>query len=54
MSALAAGASGSQYLWFLSRGSGIALLVLFSVVMVLGVATRLGSAPRWLPRFAVA
>jgi methionine sulfoxide reductase heme-binding subunit len=54
MSALATGAAGSQYLWFLSRGSGIALLVLFSVVMVLGVATRLGSAPRWLPRFAVA
>lgn len=54
MSALAAGAAGSQYLWFLSRGSGIALLVLFSVVFVLGVATRLGSAPRWLPRFAVA
>jgi sulfoxide reductase heme-binding subunit YedZ len=54
MSALAAGATGSQYLWFLSRGSGIALLVLFSVVFVLGVATRLGSAPRWLARFAVA
>ena len=54
MSALAAGAAGSQYLWFLSRGSGLALLVLFSVVFVLGVATRLGSAPRWLPRFTVA
>lgn len=54
MSALAAGAAGSQYLWFLSRGSGIALLVLISVVFVLGVATRLGSAPRWLARFAVA
>ena len=54
MSALAAGAAGSQYLWFLSRGSGIALLVLLSVVVVLGVATRLGSAPRWLARFAVA
>jgi methionine sulfoxide reductase heme-binding subunit len=53
MSALAAGAAGSQYLWFLSRGSGIALLVLISVVFVLGVATRLGSAPRWLARFAV-
>ncbi len=54
MSALAAGAASFRDLWFLSRGSGIALLVLFSVVMVLGVATRLGSAPRWLARFAVA
>ncbi len=54
MSALATSAAGSQYLWFLSRGSGMALLVLFSVVFVLGVATRLGSAPRWLARFAVA
>jgi len=54
MSALAAGAAGSQYLWFLSRGSGIALLVLLSIVFVLGVAIRLGSAPPWLARFAVA
>ena len=46
--------TGSQGLWFLSRGSGLVLLVLFSIVMVLGVATRTGSAPvRW-PRFAVA
>lgn len=41
----AAAASGSQYLWFLSRGSGLVLLVLFSVVVVLGVATRTGAAP---------
>jgi sulfoxide reductase heme-binding subunit YedZ len=54
MSAIVAGASGSQYLWFISRGSGLVLLVLFSVVFVLGVATRLGSAPRGLARFAVA
>lgn len=54
MSALAATASGSQYLWFASRASGIVLLLLFSFVVVLGVATRLGSAPRWLARFAVA
>jgi len=54
MSAVAASSSGAQYLWFLSRGSGIVLLVLLSVVVVLGVATRLGSSPRWLPRFAVA
>jgi sulfoxide reductase heme-binding subunit YedZ len=44
----------SQYLWFLSRGSGLVLLVLFSAVIVLGVATRTGSAPRRWPRFAVA
>jgi methionine sulfoxide reductase heme-binding subunit len=54
MSAIAAGAAGTQYLWFLSRSSGVALLALFSVVIALGVATRLGSAPRWLARFAMA
>ncbi len=53
-SALAASQAGAQYLWFLSRSSGVVLLVLLSVVIVLGVATRLGSAPRWLARFAVA
>ena len=44
-----AAAAGSQGLWFVSRASGLVLLVLFSVVMVLGVATRLGSAPRPWP-----
>jgi methionine sulfoxide reductase heme-binding subunit len=53
MSAVATAASGSQALWFVSRGSGLVLLILFSVVMVLGVATRMGSAPRRWPRFAV-
>jgi methionine sulfoxide reductase heme-binding subunit len=44
----------SQSLWFLSRGSGLVLLLLFSVVVMLGVATAGGTAsPRW-PRFAVA
>lgn len=39
---------GSQALWVVSRGSGLALLVVFSAVVVLGVAARLGSAPkRW-------
>ena len=47
-------ASGSQGLWFVSRASGLALLVLLSAVMVLGVATRLGSAPREWPRFVFA
>ncbi len=53
MSAVATAASGSQALWFVSRGSGLVLLLLVSVVMVLGVATRMGSAPRRWPRFAV-
>ena len=50
----AVAATGSQGLWFLSRGSGLVLLVLFSVVMALGAATRMGSAPPRWPRFAVA
>ncbi len=45
--------AGGQSLWFLSRGSGLILLMLFSVVIVLGVATRTGSAPARWPRFAV-
>jgi sulfoxide reductase heme-binding subunit YedZ len=40
-----------QWLWFLSRGSGIVLLVLFTAVLALGVATRLGWAARQWPRF---
>jgi methionine sulfoxide reductase heme-binding subunit len=53
MSALAA-ATGSQGLWLVSRASGVVLLVLFSAVVVLGVATRTGArSARW-PRFAVA
>ena len=47
----AAAATGSQGLWFVSRGSGLVLLVLFSVVVVLGVASRLGTAPGCWPRF---
>jgi len=50
----AVAATGSQGLWFVSRGSGLVLLVLFSVVMALGAATRMGSAPRRWPRFTVA
>ena len=43
-----------QWLWFLSRGSGIVLLVLLTAVLALGAAARLGWAPwRW-PRFTVA
>lgn len=50
----AAAVSGSQDLWFVSRASGLSLLVLFSIVMTLGVSTRLGSAPRRWPRFVFA
>ena len=50
----AAAVAGSQGLWFVSRASGLALLVMFSAVVVLGVAARLGSAPRRWPKFAVA
>lgn len=42
---------GSQLLWFASRGSGLVLFVALSLVVALGVGTRLGSAPRGLPRF---
>jgi sulfoxide reductase heme-binding subunit YedZ len=49
----AAVAGGSQLLWFLSRGSGLILLVVLSVVVALGVATRMGSKVGRLPRFAV-
>jgi methionine sulfoxide reductase heme-binding subunit len=43
-----------QWLWFLSRGSGIVLLALFTVVTALGAATRLGWAPRRSARFVTA
>jgi DMSO/TMAO reductase YedYZ heme-binding membrane subunit len=43
---------GSQALWFVSRGSGLALLVAFSAVVVLGVTARLGSVPRRWTRLA--
>ena len=49
----AAAVSGSQGLWFVSRASGLALLVSFTAVLVLGVAARLGSAPRRWPKFAI-
>ena len=46
--------AGSQWPWFISRGSGLVLLVLFTAVIVLGAAVRTGSAPRRWPRFTVA
>ena len=50
---VAAAVTGSQRLWFVSRGSGLALLVALSAVMVLGVAARLGSAPKRWARFVL-
>jgi methionine sulfoxide reductase heme-binding subunit len=52
--ASAAAVTGSQGLWFVSRGSGLVLLVLLTAIVVLGAATRAGWAPRRWPRFAVA
>jgi sulfoxide reductase heme-binding subunit YedZ len=44
----------TQWLWFISRGSGLVLLMLFTAVVVLGTATRLGWAPPRWPRFVAA
>ncbi len=44
----------TQWLWFISRGSGLVLLVLFTAVVVLGTATRLGWASPRSPRFFAA
>ena len=49
----AAAFSGSQALWFISRASGLTLLAAFSAVVVLGVAARLGSAPKRWSRLAL-
>jgi methionine sulfoxide reductase heme-binding subunit len=43
----------TQVLWFVSRGSGLALLAGFSAVAVLGVAARLGSVPRGWSRLGL-
>jgi sulfoxide reductase heme-binding subunit YedZ len=50
----AAAIAGNQGLWFVSRGSALVLLVLLSLVIVLGVATRAGAAAWRMPKFAVA
>jgi methionine sulfoxide reductase heme-binding subunit len=41
-------------LWYVGRGTGIASLLLLTVVVALGIATRSGRAIFGLPRFAVA
>jgi len=54
VSATTAAATTVPWLWLTSRASGLVLLVLFSAVVVLGVATQMGSAPRSWPRFVSA
>jgi len=46
--------AGQQGLWFLSRASGLTLLVACTSVLVLGTAARTGAAPGRLPRFVPA
>ncbi len=48
---VAAGAAGSPGLWYVSRASGLVLLVLFSIVVVFGIGARMGSTPRTWPKF---
>ena len=46
--------AGQQGLWFLSRATGLTLLVASTSVLVLGIAARTGAAPGRLPRFVPA
>ncbi|NKQ56920.1 iron reductase [Amycolatopsis sp. K13G38] len=41
-------------LWDYGRGTGVVALVLLTVSVFLGIATRSGKPAPWLPRFAVA
>jgi methionine sulfoxide reductase heme-binding subunit len=41
-------------LWYVGRGTGVASLLLLTIVVALGIATRSGRAIFGLPRFAVA
>jgi sulfoxide reductase heme-binding subunit YedZ len=54
MTAAVIAGTTSPWLWYVSRGSGLVLLVLFSTVIALGVATRIGSVPRTWHRFTIA
>lgn len=45
--------SAGSPLWYLSRGTGVVLLVTFTLVVVLGILTRGGRPLPGLPRFAV-
>jgi methionine sulfoxide reductase heme-binding subunit len=53
MSAIGATAT-LPWMWLVSRGSGLVLLVLFTAVFVMGISTRLGSGSRSMHRFAIA
>jgi sulfoxide reductase heme-binding subunit YedZ len=44
----------SNALWYVGRGTGVASLLLLTIVVALGIATRSGRAVFGLPRFAVA
>lgn len=44
----------SNALWYVGRGTGVASLLLLTVVVALGIATRSGRSILGLPRFAVA
>jgi sulfoxide reductase heme-binding subunit YedZ len=44
----------SNALWYVGRGTGVASLLLLTVVVALGIATRSGRPVLGLPRFAVA
>lgn len=46
-------ASIDKALWYLGRSSGVVSLVLFTLVVALGIATRSGRLLPGLPRFAV-
>lgn len=42
----------SPFLWYLNRGTGVVLLVLFTLTVTLGLlASRAGPGPSWWPRF---
>jgi methionine sulfoxide reductase heme-binding subunit len=44
----------TQLLWFVTRGSGIVSLILFSVVACLGLLTVVRAQSTWWPRFLTA
>jgi sulfoxide reductase heme-binding subunit YedZ len=46
--------AGVTAAWYLARGTGVVSLVLLTVVVALGIATRSGRPAFGLPRFAVA
>lgn len=53
MPVIAAAGSSPIALWYLSRGTGVATLVMLTVVVALGVANAKRLRTRWIPRFVV-